>query len=144
MKLEDINKKNIYSVPDKYFDRLPGRVQARIEAKKPREIFTLNWSLTYKVAAPALAMVMLVLFFWFDGPAKSQSAESLLAQIDTDDLVAYLQTTHITTEEIIESIDFSDIDMDLSNETPLMNGIEMNEESINSILDEFVVDEDLL
>ncbi|MDZ7604036.1 MAG: hypothetical protein U5K79_00275 [Cyclobacteriaceae bacterium] len=144
MKLEDINKKNIYSVPDKYFDQLPGRVQARIEAKKPGEIFSLNWSLTYKLAAPALAMVMLVLYFWYDGPANNQSAESLLAQVATDDLVAYLATTDITTDEILESIDFDNIELDLSDETPIMKDTEMNEESINSILDEFGVDEDLL
>jgi len=144
MKLEDINKKNIYSVPDKYFDQLPGRVQARIQANKPREIFSLNWSLTYKIAAPALAMVMLVLFFWYQGPAKSQSAEALLAQVSTSDLVAYLETTDITTEDIIESIDFDNIDMDLSDETPIILDFKMNEESINSILDEFGVDEDLL
>ncbi len=144
MKLEDINKKNIYSVPDKYFDQLPARVQARIQAKKPEGFFSLNWSFTYKVAAPALAMAMLVLFFWFDNPVRNQSAESLLAQVATDDLIAYLETTDITTDEIIESIDFENIDLDLSEETPIMEGIEMNEESINSILDEFGVDEDIL
>jgi hypothetical protein len=144
MKLEDINKKNIYTVPEKYFDQLPGRVQARIQTKKPEGIFALNWSLTYKIAAPALAMVMLVFYFWYDGPENIQSVESLLTQVATDDLVAYLETTDITTEEIIESIDFDNIDLDLTDETQIMPGIEMNEESINSIIDEFGVDEDLL
>ncbi len=144
MKLEDINKKNIYTVPEKYFDQLPGRVQVRIQAKKPEGIFALNWSLTYKIAVPALAMVMLVFYFWYDGPENIQSVESLLTQVATDDLVAYLETTDITTEEIIESIDFDNIDLDLTDETQIMPGIEMNEESINSIIDEFGVDEDLL
>ena len=64
MKLEDIKKKNIYSVPDKYFDQLPTRIQSRVNEKKPVSGLYLNWSLVYKVGAPALAMVFDIILFW--------------------------------------------------------------------------------
>jgi hypothetical protein len=143
MKLEDISKKNIYTVPDKYFDQLPAKIQARVQTKKPIEFPVFNWSLTYKIAAPVFALVLLA-FFWFNNQAGSETVESLLAQVSTEDLVAYLETTDITTEEIIESIDFENLDLDLSDETPIMQGVDMDEESLKILLDEFAVDEELL
>ena len=144
MKLEDIDKKNIYSVPDKYFDQLPGRIQTRIHAQSPKAFFALNWQLTYKIAAPALAMVLIVSYFWYNGPTSTQSPESLLAQVSTEELVAYLETTDISMDEILETVDFENVDLDLSEETPIIQDFEITDESINTILDEFTMDDESL
>ena len=57
MKLEDIKKKNIYTVPDKYFDQLPTRIQSRVNEQKPVSWLSWDWRLSYKLAVPAIAVI---------------------------------------------------------------------------------------
>ncbi|MCK5279786.1 MAG: hypothetical protein KAK04_14630 [Cyclobacteriaceae bacterium] len=145
MKLEDIKKKNIYSVPDKYFDQLPARIQSRVNEKKPVFGLSLNWSLAFKVAAPALALVLILFYFDISTTDNSTlSSDELLAQVSTDDLIAYLETTDITADEIIEELDLSNIELDFYEEGPIMQDMDMNDEDIDALLDEYGIDGDLL
>lgn len=142
MNLEDIKKKNIYSVPDKYFDQLPMRIQSRVNEKKPVLGLSLKWSLVYKVAALAL----IIIFFYFDinNNYKRQSTDDLLAQVSTSDLIAYLETTDITMDEIIEGLDLSIIDLDFYEEDPIIQDMKLNDKEIDVLIDEYGIDSDLL
>ena len=40
MKLEDINKDNIFKVPDNYFENFPERLRKRIEETEPQKKVT--------------------------------------------------------------------------------------------------------
>lgn len=144
MKLEDIKKKNIYSVPDRYFDQLPTRIQSRVNEKKPVLGLTLDWSLVFRVAVPVLTVVFFVFYFSIGNHKSIQSAEELLAQIDTDDIIAYLQTTDITTDEIIEGLDLSDIELDFYDDLPIMQDLDMSDQDIDALLDEYGIYEDIL
>lgn len=144
MKLEDIKKKNIYSVPDRYFDQLPTRVQSRVNEKKPVLGLSLNWNLTLRVAGPILAVVLIVFYFGINNNYTGQSTDDLLAQVTTEDLIAYLETTDITTDDIIEGLDFSTVDLDFYEEGPIMQNMEMSDEEIDALFDEYGIEGDLL
>ena len=145
MKLDDIKKKNIYTVPDKYFDQLPTRIQSRVNDKKSVLGVPLNWKLALKVAMPVVAVVMILFYFGIATMSNSTlSSEELLAQVHTDDLIAYLETTDITTDEIIEEVDFTNIELDFYENGPIMQDIELNNEEIDALLDEYGIDGDLL
>jgi hypothetical protein len=107
-KLEEIPKENIYQVPEKYFDELPGIIQARTSGPGARVTSPyLTFSLRY--ALPALALTLL-LVFWFNRPRPDSPhghAEDMLAAIDSESLVAYLEDNGITTEELLEEVDLS-------------------------------------
>ena len=145
MKLEEIKKENIYTVPDKYFDQLPTRIQSRVHVKKPVLGISLNWNSVYKIAAPVFAVVLMVAYFGIPKLNDSApSAEDFLAQVSSDDLIAYLQTTDITTDDIAEELDLTNIDLDFYSEEPIMRDIQMNENEIDALMDEFGIDDDLL
>lgn len=145
MKLEDIKKKNIYSVPDKYFDLLPEIIQSRVNEKKPVLGLSLNWSLAFKVAAPALALVLILFYFGISTTDNSTlSSDELLAQVSADDLIAYLGTTDITIDEILEELDLSNIELDFYEEGPIMQDMDLNDEEIEALFDEYGIDGDLL
>lgn len=145
MKLEDIKKKNIYSVPDKYFDRLPAIIQSRVIEKKPVLGLSLSWSLAFKVAAPALALVLILFYFGISTTDNSTlSSDELLAQVSTDDLIAYLGTTDITIDEILEELDLSNIELNFYEDGPIMQDMDMNDEEIEALFDEYGIDGDLL
>lgn len=144
MKLEDIKKKNIYSVPDKYFDQLPTRIQARVNESKPAFDRSWNWNLVYKISVPALVVICLVFYFGLKPNNLEPNADTLLAQVSTDDLIAYLETTNLTTDEIIEEIDLSDLDLDFYDEGPIMQDMDINDEEINALFDEYGIEGDIL
>jgi hypothetical protein len=132
-KLEDIPKKEVFKVPDGYFENLPGIIQARVkgeaEQKSVRPVFT--YVLPYAVAA---VVIVAVGFFWYNSRIQPSSAESILASVETADLVAYLNDTDITTEELLESVqlDINDVD-EIEGE---IYGQDVSEEDFEEFLDD--------
>ena len=105
-KLEEIPKKEVFKVPEGYFENLPGIIQARVaqqnKSEEVRPVFT--YALQY--ALPAIAFFAFGLF-WFVGKNEAPTAESILASIQTEDLVAYLDESDITTEELLDDVSLS-------------------------------------
>jgi hypothetical protein len=144
MKLEDIEKKNIYRVPDRYFDQLPMRIQSRVNAENPVNRFTFSWKFVTKIAVPAFALVLILFYFGINNSNTNLSSEQLLAMVDTEDIIAYLETTDITADEILEEIDLSMLDLDFSDEGAMMEDIDMDAEDMDVLFDEFGIDSELL
>jgi hypothetical protein len=109
-KLEDIPKKEVFTVPEGYFDQLPGVIQARVAAQGRRRELVPVFS--WKVAVPALVVVAAAIF-WLAAPGEPADAESILASVETHDLVAYLnETDEVSVDDVLESVDFNELDMD--------------------------------
>lgn len=96
-KLEDIPKKEIFDVPEGYFEDLPGKIQKRIAGReeRPAFIFALRYAL------PAIVLVAIGML-WYNNGSEDTSAESILASVQTEDLVAFLNDDDLTTEELLE------------------------------------------
>ena len=105
-RLEDIPKKQSFKVPDGYFEDLPMRIQARIQAaeKKPLRIF--EYSLVWKFALPIFLIGILSVAFWYN-ISEPEDSFSQLDTVPTEQLLAYLESDDITTEEIIENARFT-------------------------------------
>jgi len=108
-KLDDIPKKDIFNAPEGYFDTLPGRIQARVEKdrgipRSPVISFSLKYALPALIAAAAG-------IFWFTSSNKSPDVDTMLSAIGTEDLVAYLDESDISTDEVIDSGNFSTTDV---------------------------------
>jgi hypothetical protein len=142
MKLDDIKKKSIYTVPDKYFDQLPTRIQSRVN-EKPVSRWGWNQSLIYKLAASAFVVVLLLFYFGLGNNNDSQDFDAILAQVSNEDLIAYLGDTDITTEEIMEAIDYNNAELDFY-EDGMQSLEEIDEEHLNILFDEFGLGEEIL
>ncbi len=130
-KLEDIPKKTLFEVPDGYFDRLPGVIQARVTEKQPE----LAWgSFALKFALPAVALVAVAVFFW-NGPA-ALSSEELLAGIDSEQLVAYLGESELNSDDLLE---FVPLDQEEASalEDNALNEIELTDLDLDELEQEF-------
>ncbi|MEM9390036.1 MAG: hypothetical protein AAGA02_06155 [Bacteroidota bacterium] len=136
-KLDKIEKKNIYKVPDNYFDKLPGIIQSRAVNESRKS--SIAWSIpVIKYAVPALLVVILAGYYaFFNGQEKSKSAVELLAEVETDQLVEYLAYSEITTEEILEIVEMDEIEFEFENEeTDLLNDSDLGD--LEYVLDEFL------
>jgi len=132
-KLEDIGKKEVFNVPEGYFEKLPGIIQARVATpNKEREIRPV-FSYALRYALPVIVLFALGIF-WFNRQSQLTTAESILASIQTEDLVAYLNDADLTTEELLEDATLNEED---ANEIEgAVYGLELNEEDFEDILDE--------
>jgi hypothetical protein len=107
-RLEDIPKKQSFKVPNGYFDDLPTRIQARIQEAEKKSAWT--WmptpSFAWKLALPVILIGIVSVVVW----NNLSSAEDPFAKLDsvpTEQLLAYLESDDITTEEIIENATFT-------------------------------------
>jgi hypothetical protein len=109
-KLENIPKKQVFEVPEGYFETLPGKIQARItQQRTEREpAFIFRYKLQYAVP---LIILVVVGAYWYSNINRPADAESLLASVQTDELVAYLNDSDLTTEDLLESVEFNSGDL---------------------------------
>jgi hypothetical protein len=100
MKLDDLPKKNIYRVPDRYFDQLPGVVMARVREKEsannPVTMLAFWRQPMLRGALAAMALVLSFIFIYTFNSEQAQPAstsEFLLADITEKEAVDYLMAS---------------------------------------------------
>jgi hypothetical protein len=104
-RLEDIPKDPSFKVPEGYFDELPMRIQARVQENQNRPAWISNYSVALKFALPIVFIGIISVVLWTNRPAK-EDVFTRLDSVPTEDLLAYLESDEITTEEIIENASF--------------------------------------
>ncbi len=113
-RLEDIPKKQFFTTPEDYFDDLPGKIQARVIPDRPisKKQPVLRYALQY-----ALPLVLIVASVTYYNLRRDTSPETILASVETEEIILYLQESGMTTDEVLESIDFTSGDLEaLENE----------------------------
>ncbi|HBH22649.1 MAG TPA: hypothetical protein DDY13_04420 [Cytophagales bacterium] len=114
MKLEDIQKKNIYKVPDDYFDKLPGIIQSKVQKEKLE--YTSWWQVlrrpAFAYAIPAMVVILTAAYVFLIRPDNTLQQEDILASVSTEDLIAYVEMSDMTTDEILEEIDIESVNVD--------------------------------
>lgn len=139
MKLDDIPRKNIYRVPEDYFEKLPGIIQSRVsrqQEKRPFFLATLHYSL------PALVIILLAVFWIYRFDGKTLGPDETLANIETEALIAYLDNAEITTDELLESFGLTNEDADEIESS--VYDFDLDEDDLEIWMDEYnYVDETL-
>ncbi len=139
-KLEDIPKKNIFEVPEGYFDRLPGIIQARVSEPSPTYGWHSSWTVSLRYALPVL-MMMAVGVFWYthDSLTGTEKIKFELAALNSDQLVEYLDEHELATDDLVEKIAWNANDLnDLENS--VYSDLDVPHKDIDKILNEYDVE----
>lgn len=113
-RLDDISRKQIFTTPEDYFDDLPAKILSRISHEKPvrAQRPVVRYALQY--ALPLVVIAASVVYYNLTGDTNP---ESILASVETEDIILYLQESGVTTDEVLESIEFTSLELDaLENE----------------------------
>jgi hypothetical protein len=129
-KLEDISKKNIFEVPDGYFEKLPGIIQARVAKPESTPWFVP----TLKFALPLVA-VLTIGIFWYSSQSQD-TIEEQLAAIQTEQLLAYLDDATLNFYDLAESVTWSEDDLN-ELEEKVFSSYDVSDTDLNILLDEF-------
>jgi len=135
MKLDDINKEKPFQIPDQYFEEFPDRLMDRIrnESDKDRgRLISLPVMLKMAVAASILALITFGIFqINFEG----RSPDQILADVPTESLIAYLEESEMSVDDLIETIDMGLITQeDPLTESDILPEDEIDEEMIEEIM----------
>jgi hypothetical protein len=100
-KLEDITKKDFFTVPEGYFQKLSSTIQRRtVEAETHPEKTTIQ------IWKPALTVVILAFVaigvYWIARPVHREGAEEILASVETEQLMMYLSESDMTGDFFFE------------------------------------------
>ncbi len=112
MKPEDIPKKQMYRVPEGYFEELPSKIQGRLN-KDHRYSIGREWMTLLRLSLPAILLIVVAYVVWHEKPSTAPvsvslvSTEALLSEVSDGALIDYLLENGISTEEIIEVSDLS-------------------------------------
>ena len=137
-KLEEIPKKTIFEVPEGYFDKLPGIIQSRIAEKSPVREQASYFTLTMRYALPAIVLIAASIFVYQTYyNSQLSDAEEILASVDSQDLVDYLDEDEVSIEDILEDVGADEINPDELNTMEL----DFNEVDLLELSDEFENDQ---
>ena len=133
IKLEELPKKSVFSTPDGYFDKLPAIIQQKAVDTDKVGLAISRLPIFYRLAGPALALVMVLTYFALRPSDQQFNVEAMLDEVSTTELVGYLNESDISTEELLSMMDLEEFDTDgMTDEIELLNDDEMDD-----ILNEF-------
>lgn len=137
-KLDDIDKKEVFKVPDGYFEDLPMQIQKRITETPKRQTLRIpSWSLALA------ASILLLLTFVFIFPNNNPTAEELLAEISQDEIVAYLDLIDLDEYDIASAIGDEANELNFE-DTNVLDGIDLEDQSIDDVLLEYDLEDEYL
>ncbi len=138
-KLDNIDKKEVFEVPEGYFEDLPLKIQARIDAEKPKSVVRSvpSWSLA--MAASALFVLAFVFIF----SDKESTVDDLLAEVSNEELVAYLDQIDLDEYDIASAFE-DDVDALNLEETNVLDGIDMEDQVLDDVLLEYDLGDEYL
>ena len=132
-KLEDIPKREIFKVPEGYFEKLPAIIQSRVTQQRAEKGWWIRYRYSFRLAMPVL-IILAGVIFWLNRAQNDQNAENILASVQTEDLIAYLNDADLTTEELLEHVELNNEEVNNIEES--VYEFQMNDSDIEDLLNE--------
>lgn len=138
------HKKNIYQVPEDYFEKLPQIIQAR--AVEPAIVTRRNFAYVLRFAIPVILIIIVALVTLTNGTDdKGMNVEELLSEVSTEDLVEFLSNSDITTDEILAEVDLFDLEFEFGGEgIDLLENNDLTTDELDDLLNNFTGSTDFL
>jgi hypothetical protein len=106
--LQDIDKKQVFQVPDAYFEQLPSAIGDKItSAGQRRNVYLGNW-LKYSISLATVCLLLALGYFWFS-PGSSNG--QIMADVSNQEIVEYLQQTDVSTYDLMEAASVANVSM---------------------------------
>lgn len=133
-KLEDIPKKEIFKVPDDYFENLPERIRKRIDADRTSSETNFVYRYKLQYVMPVILLVAAGVS-WFTTNKQPRDIETILASIDTRDLVAYIDETDLNAYDLLDNVALTDsIVLDVESE---VYQLRFDDETLDGLIENF-------
>jgi len=137
-KLENIPKKNIFEVPEGYFEKLPGIVQSRVVARSKSK--PTQWVFALRYAVPILILAGIGIFWFNHSPSYQYNELELeLEAMQPSQLSIYLNDTDLSTEELVETVTWTNDDLQ-ELEDHVYSTLDVSGQELEEVLNEYGVE----
>ncbi len=115
-KLETVEKKEVFTAPDGYFDQLQNNVFDKIENQESKKVSKSGKQIFFNpfwMSVAAAIVVLIVAFFSLkDSINKTEvgSYYAIINKVSSDEIVAYLEQSDLTINELEEALRSEDLD----------------------------------
>ncbi len=142
IKLDDIAKNTPFKVPDNYFEQLSADILERKSGLNQKSAWVWTPAMKLALASTFVLMITLtiVLRINFNSPDKF---DEFLADVSTEDIVAYLASSDLNEFELLEAIDDETM-LDFEIEDDFMQDLEIDDESLDDIFQDYGITDELL
>lgn len=134
-KLDQIEKKQIFTVPDGYFDTLPLAIQERVAQKRSINWFSIP---VLRLALPVVALLA-VGIVWFKPFSSSPSIEEELSMLNESDLIAYLNESDLASDELENAFDLSSEEVG-NLEQQVFESLQYSDSLLDNLIDEYTIE----
>ena len=146
-RLEDIKKSRVFTEPPAdYFDKLPGVIQAKT-AHKTANRAKIYWMGALKLVPAAAAVVLILFYTGIIGPkAATPTIDQQLSEVATEDIIENLASVELTTDELLEEVDFTDLSLDFedADSDQLLENLDLDDTSLIELYGEYEDDEEFI
>lgn len=141
IKLEDLPKSRP-AVPEGYFETLSDRIMDRIDDTESKRVFMTPIRI-FSVAASIILLFVLGIVFWPAQNSAIGTAEEILADVRTEDIIEYLDYADLTTSEILVALEIDEEDADefIEMDIQLLDDSEFESIDEMELYEEFGIDE---
>lgn len=140
MKLDDNHKKTPFRIPDQYFEEFPDRLGKRIREESGKgggKLVSLPAFIKMGIAASFLVLITFGIFHLTSG---DRSADQMLAKIPTESLLAYLEESEMSFDELMETVD---AELIVPDGNLMESGLISDEEIENELIEDIITDYEL-
>ncbi|GAB3171412.1 hypothetical protein [Telluribacter humicola] len=102
IRLEDVERKVPFEVPEGYFDRLPSEIQARIPVHQEHAKPLISWSWQRSVGLAAALSLLLVLVWVTYPETQGPLGQEPLSQVSDEAIIQYLEEQNISYYDLSE------------------------------------------
>ncbi len=100
--LEKLERKNVFTTPDGYFETLPLIIQKRIaERSNSQSWFSIGW-VRYGVSVSLLMLVISSGYWFYQQQTSSIQTNVALSELSDIEIVEYLKQTSVSQEELVD------------------------------------------
>ena len=138
IKLDDLEKKQVFSVPEGYFEELPGQVSHKLTQTQRRPLWIMLPFFRYGAAIASICLIILIGYFKTTSPGSELvQPEAILAQVSGQEIVLYLQQNEISQYELVERASEANIVI----EENALKDLEINQELLLEETDPELIEE---
>jgi hypothetical protein len=102
IKLDDLEKKQVFLVPDRFFEDLPAAIQKKVHVSgKSTSIFQLPW-IKYGLSLASLVLLILVGYLFYNPGTSPEKPAYSLSEVSNEEIINYLGQTDLAQSELID------------------------------------------
>ena len=133
-KLDELPKSNVFTTPDRYFEELPTIVQTKAAASTKRSGALSLSPLFYRLTAASLIVLVVAIgYFNISNTNTSTDIAGLIDEVSTEELVAYLDDSDLSTDEFLAMVNIEELYQDYEDDPSIQL---FEDEEIDELMDE--------